>query len=329
MPCLVVWAIAPRGSAQIAPSLGLKYSAGYPALTITGTVGIVYSIQYANDLFPTNLWADRTLLQVQAAGNSWTDPSARTAGQRFYRAVSVPAPANTNLVFIQPGTFRMGSPNNEIGRVDNEGPQTEVTISRGFWIGKYEVTQSEYEAVIGKKPSFFAGNPNHAVEQVNWYDATNYCGRLTQQERAVGRIATNWAYRLPTEAEWEYACRASSSTRFSYGDDPGHTNLTKYAWYSENSDRMTHTVGQKLANAWGLFDIHGNVWEWCQDWFGVYPGGSVIDPQGPASGSSRVIRGGSWNLEGTYCRAAYRNIDDPGRWRYFTGFRVVLAAEQP
>jgi formylglycine-generating enzyme required for sulfatase activity len=149
------------------------------------------------------------------------------------------------------------------------------------------VTQNEYQTVTGGNPSWFNGDRTSAgyrdygvdlsrpVEWVSWEDATNYCGQLTERERTGGRIPTNCVYRLPTEAEWEYACRAWTSTRFSYGDDPGHTtetaetvgytNLTNYAWYLENSSGTTHPVGQKLANPWGLHDMHGNVWEWCQD----------------------------------------------------------------
>src|SRR6266536_4678410 len=142
---LIVWAVAPRASAQSRPSLGLRFSAGQPTLSLTGEVGTVYSIQYATGLSSTNQWVDRTLLQAQGASNLWTDPSAPTPGQRFYRAVSVPAPADTNLVFIQPGTFMMGSPTNE----DEGAGETQhtVTISRGFWMGKYLVTQGDYFAV--------------------------------------------------------------------------------------------------------------------------------------------------------------------------------------
>src|SRR5207248_1599158 len=146
-----------------------------------------------------------------------------------------------NLVFIPPGTFRMGSPTNGVDHFVDEDPQTAVTISRGLWMGKYEVTQAEYLAVMGSNPSYFTGDNNRPVAGVSWYDATSYCATLTQSERAAGRIPTNCIYRLPTEAEWEYACRAWTSTRFSYGDDPVYTNLTNYAWYADNT---THPVGQ-------------------------------------------------------------------------------------
>ena len=163
---------------------------------------------------------------------------------------------------------------------------------------------------------------------MSWSDATNYCALRTAQERAAGRIPANCVYRLPTEAEWEYACRAGTTTRFYYGDDPGYADLTNYAWYLDNSDGTTHPVGQKLPNPWGLYDMAGNVWEWCRDWYDLYPGGSVTDPQGPGTGSKRLIRGGSWLRPGLESRSA-------NRVRFFDvpdgsiGFRVVLAVAQP
>jgi formylglycine-generating enzyme required for sulfatase activity len=199
-------------------------------------------------------------------------------------------------------------------------------------MGKYEVTQGEYLALMGSNPSHFTGDTNRPVESVHWYEATAYCDALTQRERLAGRIATNSVYRLPTEAEWEYACRAWSSTRFSYGDDPGYTNLTSYAWYSDNIGEGTHPVGQKLPNPWGLHDMHGNVFEWCQDWYGDYPGGIALDPQGPPLGSTHVIRGGSFFFgfySASSCRSSSRNsYGDPGYRTYF-GFRVVLSSGQP
>jgi formylglycine-generating enzyme required for sulfatase activity len=239
------------------------------------------------------------------------------------------------MVFVPPGAFMMGCPTNEVGYSPKEGPQAAVTISRGFWVGKYLVTQGEYLGLTGSNPSFFNANSGYGadltrpVDSVPWFDATNFCSQLTQQEQAAGRIPTDSVYRLPTEAEWEYACRAWTSTRFSYGDDPGYVNLTNYAWYYGNSAEMTHPVGQKLPNSWGLYDMHGNLEEWCQDWYGPYSGGATIDPQGPATGSLRVLRGGYWEDTAVYCRSASRNQHEPDAQHYHIGFRIVLAARQP
>jgi formylglycine-generating enzyme required for sulfatase activity len=338
--CCALWAVAPQASAQTSAGLDLQLYAG---LSITGAVGTVYSIEYVTELAQTNdatAWRCLEFLQLPASPYLWADKSAPVTGKRFFRAVVFAAP--TNLVFIPPGTFRMGSPTNEVDREDYwEDPQTAVTISRGFWMGKYLVTQGEYQTLMGSNPSWFNGdrtadggsnygaNLTRPAESLSWFDATNYCGQLTQQERAAGRIATNSVYRLPTEAEWEYACRAWTSTRFSYGDDPGYTNLTDYAWYGDNSGGMTHPVGQKLPNCWGLYDMHGNVLEHCQDWYGHYPGGSIIDPQGPATGAERVSRGGCRSFTAGGCRSALRAVVLPGFWSQDLGFRVMLAPGQP
>ena len=291
----------------------------YAGLTITGEVGKVYSVEYVTDLSHTNdasTWRCLEYLQLPASPYLWADKSAPATGKRFYRAVAMEAP--TTMVFIPPGTFRMGSSTNDVDPWDWEGPQTAVTISRGYWMGKQEVTQGEYEAVMGNNPSWFNGirgegdewevdygtDLTRPCEMVSWSDAVAYCAALTERERLAGRIAPNSVYRLPTEAEWEYACRAWTSTRFSYGDDPGYTNLTNYAWHDGNSDEQTHPVGEKLPNQWGLYDMHGSVWEWCQDWWEPYAGGIALDPQGPTSGSLRVIRGGYWHSDAGGCRSA-------------------------
>jgi len=331
--CLAVWAAGPRAVAQTAAELDIQLYAG---LTITGAVSTVYSIEYVTDLAQTNnasAWRCLEFLQLPASPYLWADKSASATGRRFYRAVMRAVPGI--LVFIPPGTFRMGSPMNEVDRDDSEGPQTAVTISRGFWMGMFEVNQAEYLAVMGSNPSHFSTNSGHTedlsrpVDSVTWFDATNYCGQLTQQERAAGRIATNSVYRLPTEAEWEYACRAWTSPRFSYGDDSRYANLAKYAWYLDNSELTTHPTGQKLPNSWGLYDMHGNVAEWCQDRYGEYPGGIAVDPQGPAEGLDRVFRGGTWHNEAKWCRSAYRYHNIPVFWLEEVGFRVVLAPGQP
>ena len=323
--CWAIWALGPQASAQTPPVLNLQLYAG---LSITGSVGSVYSVEYVADLAQTNSWRCLEYLQLPVSPYLWADKSAPATGQRFYRAVAAVAP--TNMVFIPPGTFRMGSPTNEVDRSSVEGPQTSVVISRGFWMGKYEVTQGEYLAVMGRNPSDFDGDTNRPVETVSWFDATNYCGTLTQRERAAGRIGTNSVYRLPTEAEWEYACRGwTSDRRFSYGDDPGYTSLANYAWYNGNGGGTTHPVGQKLPNPWGLYDMYGNVWEWCQDWWSYnLPGGIAIDPQGPTTGSYRVVRGGGWDTYGWGCRSAIRDGHGPSYRDRSIGFRDVLAPGQ-
>jgi formylglycine-generating enzyme required for sulfatase activity len=334
--CLV---LASQVSAQTSTSLAIQTYAG---LTITGAVTTVYSIQYVTDVTQTNnasSWRCLEFLRLPVSPYLWIDKSGPSTSKRFYRAVVF---APTNFVFIPPGTFRMGSPTNEIDRYGDEGPQVDVTISRGFWMGNYEVSQGEYLAVMGTNPSFFKGDLSRPVEMVSRADATNYCWTLTQGERAAGRIPVNCVYRLPSEAEWEYACRASTSDRrFSYGDDTGYTNLTDYAWYYDNSGSTTHPVGQKLPNPWGLYDMYGNVFEWCQDWYGPYPGGSSVDPQGPAKPTldkAGVARGGSWGFafpalptpSGAYSRSAFRlsmSAADINR-QADNGFRVVLAPGQ-
>jgi formylglycine-generating enzyme required for sulfatase activity/GH25 family lysozyme M1 (1,4-beta-N-acetylmuramidase) len=296
---------------------------------LNGPVGSNFVVEASTDLAH---WTPVSTNTIPAGGSvTITDPGACNHPHRFYRAVWV-AQANPdpdNLVWISPGTFTMGSPATEQDRRDNEGPQTQVTMSKGFWMSKYEVTQGNYQAVTGANPSHFTGDSRRPVDSETWYDATNYCGALTARERAAGRLPAGYAYRLPTEAEWEYACRAGTTTRFYYGDDTNYTDLGQYAWYEVNTGRQTtYPVGLKLPNKWGLYDMMGNLWEWCSDWYGSsYPGGNVDDPTGPPSGSSRVIRGGSW-WDGTGCRSAYRSAATPDYRNYDMGFRPVLALGQ-
>ena len=190
------------------------------------------------------------------------------------------------FVLIPTGTFMMGSPDSDATAYDDEKPAHRVTISQPFYLGTYAVTQEQWEAVMKTNPSRFTGDRNRPVERVFWEDTQQCIQRLNTQE---GRAR----YRLPTEAEWEYACRAGSQTAYSFGDDP--LQLDQYGWYVDNSGDQTHPVGQRKPNAWGLYDMHGNVWEWVQDWNGAYAPGPVTDPRGPSSGSRRVLRGGSWN----------------------------------
>ncbi|HWZ94761.1 MAG TPA: formylglycine-generating enzyme family protein [Opitutaceae bacterium] len=221
---------------------------------------------------------------------------------------------------IPAGTFRMGSPAGEPGRNPDEGPQTWVAISQGFWLGKTLVTQGQYQDVMGNNPSNFADVGDDApVEMVVFDDAVAFCQKLTERERAAGRLLKRgYAYMLPTEAQWEYACRAGT-TQARYG------NLEDIAWYVGNSGDTTHPVGQKQPNAWGLYDMNGNVREWCSDWYGQYPGGNITDPGGPDSGALRVSRGGGWCGTANLCRSAYRGVGAPGDRNLNLGFRVALA----
>jgi formylglycine-generating enzyme required for sulfatase activity len=320
--CCLATASAAQVSTQNRAGLDIHLYAG---LTITGAVGTVYSIEYATDLSKTNGWRSLGFVQLPETNYLWIDRSSSAASGRFYRAA---VQSHKDMVFIPPGAFRMGSPTNEAGRHENEGPQTLVTLTKGFFMAKYKVTQKDYQWVFGTYPSVFTGDVNRPVETVSWEDATNYCARLTVQGRASRVIPPNGVYRLPTEAEWEYAARAWTSTRFSHGDDPGYASLSRYAWYEHNSSHTTHAVGQKLPNPWGLYDMHGGLWEWCQDWYGPYPGGSVVDPKGPSSGEYRVYRGGSWGCEPERCRSATREANPEGETGY-VGFRVVLSLEDP
>ena len=200
------------------------------------------------------------------------------------------------------------------------GNAHQVTLTKSFEIGVYEVTQKQYEKVMGGNPSRFKGAQN-PVENVSWDDAVDFCRKLSA---LPGEKIAGYVYRLPTEAEWEYACRAGTTTKYSFGDSD--SPLGDYAWYDKNSGKTTHPVGQKHPNAWGLYDMHGNVWEWCQDCHADYPSGSVADPTGRSSSSVRGYRGGSWDFSAGNCRSANRFRISPSFRFNFLGFRVVRSS---
>ncbi len=257
----------------------------------------------------------------QSAGEIAPVPAAAPhAGER--RTVDLGEGVSLELVWIPPGEFLMGSPEDEEDRYADEGPQHRVRISRGFWMGKYEVTQAQWESVMGGNPSYITGDPMRPVERVMWEDCQAFLRKLNRRAGGSG-------FRLPTEAEWEYACRAGTTTGFSFGDD--YSRLRKYAWYYANSDVTTYPVGGKKPNAWGLYDMHGNVWEWCEaDWHDGYRGaptdGSAwVDAP---RGLDRVFRGGGWNFDPGGSRSAFRFRFTPGFRFYDLGFRVVLPAVQ-
>jgi formylglycine-generating enzyme required for sulfatase activity len=246
------------------------------------------------------------------------------------------------FIFVPGGRFKMGSPEKEPGRYGNEGPQHEVQITRPFYLGKYEVRVSEFREFVKatnyktqtearggswvwKKDKFvrdpeifwyrpgFSQADNHPVACISWKDAMEYCKWLGSK--------TGHVYRLPTEAEWEYACRAGSQEAYSFG--PDGRGLEKHGWFLDNAGGKTHPVGQKKPNAWGFYDMHGNVWELCQDWLGNYASSFVVDPTGVPSGLTRVIRGGGWGTRPQDSRCAVRKDSTPADASNRNGFRLV------
>ena len=239
---------------------------------------------------------------------------------------TVPSAANLEMIWVEPGTFTMGSPVTEADRQTNE-TQHEVTLTQGFFLGKYEVTQAQYEAVmsgnsngLNATPSNWPNNPNRPVEKVSWDDVQVFLTRLNAAEQAAGRLTAGWSYVLPTESEWEYACRAGTTTVYSWGNNITASNAN----YSSSGIGQTRDVGQYAANPWGFFDMHGNVFEWTADWFGAYPSGSATDPEGPAVGSYRVLRGGSWVDTAIYARSAIRYRFEPAFSGSALGVRLSL-----
>ena len=239
--------------------------------------------------------------------------------------VVLPGGATMEMARIEPGTFLMGAPESDFRAKEWERPQHKVTISEGFYLGKYEVTQGQWEAVMDTQPwikkTRQTGRRYPAV-WVSWDDVQAFVQKLNE-------MAGSDLYRLPTEAEWEYACRAGTTTSWSFGDD--WKQLGAYAWYKGNTvlrkEEHAHEVGTKQPNPWGLYDMYGNVWEWAQDWWGPYPAHAQVDPTGPASGSSRVGRGGGFNEVATDARSAYRGHDAPTTRSTGIGFRLVRQVE--
>ncbi len=228
------------------------------------------------------------------------------------------------VVWIPSGSFSMGSPTSEKDHEDDED-QVRVTLTKGFWQGKYEVTQSEWTRIMGTQP--WSGETNvkegatYPAQYVSWGAAVEFCLKLTELERRAGRLPQGWEYTLPTEAQWEYACRAGTSTAYSFGgSDTSYSTISDYAWWGNAG--FAHQVGQKRANPWKLHDMYGNVVEWCNDWYAErLPGGT--DPRGPSSGLERATRGGGWGSAPQFVRSANRSKVSPDYRSDRVGFRVL------
>ena len=230
------------------------------------------------------------------------------------------------FVYIPPGSFMMGSPLDEPERTKEE-TQHKVTLTRGFYIQTTEVTQDQWQKVMGtdvRRQRDKAGRswqlrgegPGFPMYYVSWNDARDFAGKINRMEDTD-------KYGLPFEAQWEYACRAG--TRKPYSSGRSEIVLGEYAWFSTNAGMSARRVAKKKPNAWGLHDMHGNVWEWCEDWYGEYPTDTIADPAGPSSGTFRVLRGGSWSSHSSLCRSAFRDKNVPDEANFNFGFRLVRA----
>jgi sulfatase modifying factor 1 len=261
---------------------------------------------------------DEKWYSFDEVGKAWTVlPGQESEENKAGDTYTVPD-LSLEMLWVEPGTFTMGSPTSEDGRYSNE-TQHQVTLTNGFWLGKHEVTQAQWELVMDSDPSSFKG-ANRPVEAVSWTEVTAFCNKLTEAERTAGRLPAGMTYQLPTEAQWEYACRAGTQTAFSFGD-----GLTSGQANIRGGPGETTDVGKYPANPWGFHDMHGNVWEWCADWYGDYPAGAVSDPVGPAVGSIRVLRGGSWYYSALDARSARRRWYEPAYSGFnLLGFRLSL-----
>jgi formylglycine-generating enzyme required for sulfatase activity/ABC-type phosphate transport system substrate-binding protein len=256
------------------------------------------------------------LLSVAAApAQVSSPPAANSESPRPGQSFSVES-LDLRMVWLPSGDFELGSPAHEASRGADEGPQTRVSITRGFWIGAYEVTQAQWRAVMGTDTSRFRA-PKLPVEQVSWNDAMEFARRVDSRERQAGRIPEGYAFTLPTEAQWEYAAKAGGKGAFT-------GNVDDAAWHDQNSGGTTHPVGTKKPNPWGLYDMLGNVWEWCSDWYAPYPGGTARNYAGPAAGFAKASRGGSWWAGPRGARPANRYRDMPQNGNDDLGLRLAL-----
>ena len=272
-------------------------------------------------------------LRLRESHNARDENNVR---QLLARGVQPVVPRHVNsigmaLALIPAGDFFMGSPEDEAGRFDDEGPGRSVRIAKPFYIGVTAVTQAEFLAVMGENPAHFnetnKGGPNHPVESLTWFDAVQFCQRLSRRPEEAGRL-----YRLPTEAEWEYACRAGTTSAFHFGSSASSAEANfdgnhPYGGALRGAYLMRTTpAGQYRPNAFGLYDTHGNVREMCADWYGslYFHDAPDIDPPGPTDGEGRVQRGGSWGSFSWGCRSAFRLSIEPDRAASVGGFRVVM-----
>ncbi len=241
----------------------------------------------------------------------------------YNAVIQLPGGVKMALVWIPPGDFTLGTMADDPNHRIDEGPSTRVRLRNGYWLGATPVTQRQWIAVMGVNPSIHkAAGLDAPLENVTWFEAREFCQKLTELKQASGLLPPGYTYALPTEAQWEYAARAGTRSDWSFGSDQGQ--LSRYSWFADNNAGSTQPVGQKNSNPWGLYDIHGNVWEMTRSWYEDYPGGATIDYEGPPVGDLRVGRGGSWNSQAAMTRTAHRGWLQPGQRSGNLGFRLCL-----
>ena len=262
-------------------------------------------------IFSSTLWAKQ-------------NDDFRLVQQNTFIIVTMPGNTELKMRLIPSGSFVMGTPKGRLVKIYDE-TEHRVKITKDFWMGQFEVTQKQFESVMGYNPSFFKSDGNLPVENISWKEAMKFCGELNKKLR--NQLPPNYYFSLPSEAQWEYACKAGKNSDFNNGknlsDKQNCKKSNPVSWNKLNSKGKTHIVGQKKANSWGLYDMHGNVWEMCLDWYGKYEG-KKNDPTGPEQGSKKVVRGGSFNNIPRYGRSSDRHLESLDSKMNSLGFRIVL-----
>ena len=297
---------------------------GFYTITVYGDIYDTYTLSVKTEDFndfetlsnynPNNPTTQNTNLRLQYDPGPTPTPTAIPSSTLIVKLEGMPDDAQSlDLLWVPPGSFTMGSPADDPDRRDDE-TQHQVTITRGFYLSKYEITQAQWHAVMGSNPSEFSGD-DRPVEKVSWTDCQYFIDKLNALNMGT--------FRLPTEAEWEYAARAGSTSRFYWGDDPQLSTIDDYAWYEINSNNSTNNVGLLTPNAWGFHDILGNVFEWCNDWHAYYGEEAQTDPLGPETGTNRIRRGGSWLSYAQTCRTTTRGALTPFMRSQYLGLRIL------
>jgi len=304
------------------PEISAKLESGSLSLNWSSAPGDPFQVQVTTNLGSSWTNADVKILNN---GNSFSvvEGASSESQARFYRVQRLPRlVVPESMVWIPPGAFLMGTAASDPDKSVNELPQFQVGLTHGFWMSRLEITQSQYQNLMCTNPARFKGDLDRPVETVSYHDAVQYCCRFTQQERAAGRLPDGYSYRLPTEAEWEYAARARGTNAYFFGDDP--LALGTYGWYSGNSQGSPHQGGLLQANPWKLHDTCGNVYEWCLDWIEAVPAEPAVDYRGTMTGQYRGVRGGTWGFRADQCRSCWRLGYAPTVRFATLGFRIIL-----